>query len=169
MDVPNQASRQEEWWNSSSFCYLFYSEKLRHPFFFFFRRFYLFFMRHTETVTETGAEGEAEFTQAAQWGTWTWDFRTTWAEGRCSTTEPPRCPECLLFTSTQSLHNITAARRGYDPSDTLIQVMIFWQVVSLLTLRDLSGTISFQTCVILTAGRCVPHHWERRWSPMSPT
>ena len=93
--------------------------------FFFFEDFIYLFMRHTETVTETG-QREAGSMQEAQCGTRTWDLRKTWAEGRCSTTEPPRCPECLLFKSTQFLYNVTVSIKWYDPSDTWIQVMMLW-------------------------------------------
>ena len=45
----------------------------------------------------------------------------------------------------------------------------FPQVVSLMTLWDLRGTMSLPVCVILTAVRCAPHHWELCWSPMTAT
>ena len=51
----------------------------------------------TQREAETQAEGEAGSLWEAWGGTWSQDPRiTTWAKGRCSTTEP--C-SCLLYTS----------------------------------------------------------------------
>ena len=48
-------------------------------------------MRDTEGEAETQAEGEASSLQGAQCGTGFQDLGImTWADGRCSTTEPPR-------------------------------------------------------------------------------
>ena len=60
---------------------------------FFFLRFYLFIH---ERQAETQSEGEAGFMQGACCGTRSWVSRTTsWAKGRCQTTEPPRDPQGL--------------------------------------------------------------------------
>ena len=49
--------------------------------------------RERERKAETQAEGEAGSLQWAWCGTWSQDPKiTTWAEGRHSTTEPPRAP-----------------------------------------------------------------------------
>ena len=52
--------------------------------------------RHRESSRDTG-EGEAGSMQGARCGTPSWDSRIKpWAEGRCSTAEPPRDPmECF--------------------------------------------------------------------------
>ena len=52
-----------------------------------------------EREAETQAEGEAVSVQGARCGTQSWDSRITpWAEGRCSTAEPPRHPiKFLIF------------------------------------------------------------------------
>ena len=70
--------------------------KLQIKFIFFFR-FYLFIhKRHKEA--ETRAEGEAGSLQGARCGTRSQGPGiTTWAKGRCSTTETPRCPYLLVF------------------------------------------------------------------------
>ena len=50
-------------------------------------------MKDTEREAETQAGGEAGSLWGAQYGTQTQGPRiTTCAKGRCSTTEPPRCP-----------------------------------------------------------------------------
>ena len=55
-------------------------------------------MRETEREAETQAEGEAGSTQEAWCGTWSQDPGITpWAEGRCSTTEPPRYPNIFFL------------------------------------------------------------------------
>ena len=60
---------------------------------FYFKDFIYLFMRDIEREAETQAEGEAGSLLGAQCGTQSQDPRiTTWAEGRCSTTEPRRCP-----------------------------------------------------------------------------
>ncbi|CAD7688380.1 unnamed protein product [Nyctereutes procyonoides] len=63
----------------------------------FFLRFYLFIHdRHREREAETEAEGEAGSMQGAQRETRSQVSRITpWAEGRRSTTEPPRLPRFL--------------------------------------------------------------------------
>ena len=54
--------------------------------------------REREREAETQAEGEAGSMQGAQCGTRFQDSRITpWAEGKCSTTEPPRCPSNVYF------------------------------------------------------------------------
>ena len=54
-------------------------------------------MRDTEREAETQAEGEAGCLQGSRCGTRSQDPRiTTWAKGRCLTTEPPRHPEANL-------------------------------------------------------------------------
>ena len=56
-----------------------------------FKIFYLF-MRDTEREAE---EGDAVSLQGAHWGSQSWVSKfMLWTEGRCSTTEPPRCPMC---------------------------------------------------------------------------
>ena len=48
----------------------------------------------TEREAETKAEREAGSMQGAQCGTRSWDSRIMpWAEGRCSSTEPPDIPK----------------------------------------------------------------------------
>ena len=70
------------------------------PFFFFFRFIYLF-MRDTERDAETKAEGEAGFPQGTQCRTASQDPGITpWVKGRCSTTEPPRCPHTSVSKTT---------------------------------------------------------------------
>ena len=60
---------------------------------FYFLRFYLFILRDTQRETETQAEGEVGSLREAGCGTQSQDPGiTTWAEGRCSTTEPLRSP-----------------------------------------------------------------------------
>ena len=55
-------------------------------------------MRDTQRETETEAEGEAGSMQGARHGTRSQDSRiTTWAEGRCSTSEAPRHLLYFLF------------------------------------------------------------------------
>ena len=54
--------------------------------------------REREREAETQAEGEAGSMQGARGRTWSWDPRITpWAEGRCSTTEPPRCSQLMNY------------------------------------------------------------------------
>ena len=56
------------------------------------------FMGDIEREAETQAEREAGFSQGAQCGTRSQDPGIlTWAKGRCSTTEPLRCPSCPIF------------------------------------------------------------------------
>ena len=53
-----------------------------------------------ERQVETQAEGEAGSLRGARCGTRSWSRDrgiTPWAEGRCSTTEPPRRPGGLIF------------------------------------------------------------------------
>ena len=62
-------------------------------------------MRDTEREAETQAEGET----GSLWGTWCRTrFQdpgiTTWAEGRCSTTEPPRSP---IFSSSSIILKVS--------------------------------------------------------------
>ena len=55
--------------------------------------FFLIFIYSWETEAETWAEGEAGSLQGARCGTWSQDPGImTWAEGRCSTAEPPGLP-----------------------------------------------------------------------------
>ena len=55
------------------------------------------FMRDTEREAETQAEGEAGPRQGARCGARSRDPGVTpWAEGRCSTAEPPGLPFCSL-------------------------------------------------------------------------
>ena len=50
-------------------------------------------MRDTQREAEISAEREGSSLQAAQCGTGSRNSRITpWGEGRCSTAEPPRCP-----------------------------------------------------------------------------
>ena len=59
---------------------------------------------------ETQAEGEAGSTQGAPCGTRSWDSRITpWAEGRNSTTEPPRCPKKVYLKAKGA-----AKRAGFE-------------------------------------------------------
>ena len=60
----------------------------------FFKKYFIYlFMRNTERGAETQAEGEAGTLQRARCGTQTRDPGImTGVEGKCSTTEPPRCP-----------------------------------------------------------------------------
>ena len=55
----------------------------------------ILFIHESQREAETQAEGEA----GSPWGGWhgtrSWDQVTPWAEGRCSTSEPPRCPNLL--------------------------------------------------------------------------
>ena len=62
-------------------------------------------MRDTKRETETQAEGgEAGSMQGDWYGTWSRESRITpWAEGRCSTVEPPRCP-FFCFLKRGSFH-----------------------------------------------------------------
>ena len=75
----------------------------------FFLRFYLF-MRHTqrEREAETQAEGEAGSMPGAWCGTRYRDPRITpWAQGRCSTAEPPRRPGFkVLWTNHYELMDL---------------------------------------------------------------
>ena len=49
--------------------------------------------RERQREAETQAEGEAGSPWGARWGTWSQvPGITSWAKGRCSTTEPPRRP-----------------------------------------------------------------------------
>ena len=58
-----------------------------------FFKFVYLFLRDTERGAETQAEGEAGSPGGPQCGTQSQDPGiATWAKGRCSTTEPPRCP-----------------------------------------------------------------------------
>ena len=58
-------------------------------------------MRDAQREAEIQAEGEAGPPWGARYGTPSQDPRVTpWAKGRCSTTEPPRCPrEIDTFSS----------------------------------------------------------------------
>ncbi|XP_072606274.1 uncharacterized protein [Vulpes vulpes] len=59
----------------------------------FFKDFICLFMRDTQREAETQAEGEAGSLRGARRGTRSQDPGvTSWAKGRCSTLEPPRCP-----------------------------------------------------------------------------
>ena len=70
-------------------------------------------MRDTERELETQAEGEAVFLWGAQCGTGSQDPRTTtWAKGRCSTAEPPRCPTDGHFLRPINLFSLTIPIQG---------------------------------------------------------
>ena len=72
-------------------------------------------MRDPERRTETQAEGEADSTQKARFRTRSRDSRiTTWAKGRCSTTEPPRWP-----TSEAFINGVTKEDTGTGQSALL--------------------------------------------------
>ena len=61
-------------------------------FFLFFQDFIYLVMRHTERGRDMG-RGRNRLLTGNCCGTWSQDSRImTWAKGRCSTTEPPRCP-----------------------------------------------------------------------------
>ena len=69
------------------------SEKRGFLFFVFFKDLIYLFMRNTHTEAETQAEGKAVSPWGARCGTRSQDPEITpWAEGRCSTAEPPRHP-----------------------------------------------------------------------------
>ena len=57
----------------------------------FFKKYFMYlFMRNTKREAETQAEGETGSLRGARWGTRSQDPGiTSWAEGRCSTVEPP--------------------------------------------------------------------------------
>ena len=82
-------------------------------FIYFLKIFMYLFVIDREAETQAG--GEAGFLLAAQCGTWSQDPGiTTWAKGRCSVTEPPRCP---LFFSLNILFIYsweTQEERGRD-------------------------------------------------------
>ena len=70
-------------------------------------------MRDTEREAETKAEGEPGSMQGARYGTGSQDSGIMpWAEDRCSTAEPLRCPTLTqylkhsqaLCTNTEGLH-----------------------------------------------------------------
>ena len=97
-------------------------------------------MRHTQTDTETQAEEEAGFMQGARCGTPSQDSRIMpWAQGRRSTTEPPRDPHEATFLETVSLWApfplAALLNGGYVFSDTslplvhptFIPVRTFWR------------------------------------------
>ena len=67
----------------------------------FFKRFNLFIHERYRERGETQAEGEAGSLLGAWFGTRSQDPGiTTWAKGRCLTTETPRCSlECMIFVS----------------------------------------------------------------------
>ena len=77
--------------------------------------------RHTERGRERQAEGEAGSLWGAQYGTRSWDPGVMpWAEGRCFTTDPPRCPrsmiksfEHVMITSKIYQNNYVASNAGY--------------------------------------------------------
>ena len=77
----------------------------------FFLRFYLFIHeRHRETHTQ--AEGEAGSLWGARCGTWSQDSRIMpWAEGRCSTTEPPRHPMWVISNGCSHICRINSQAR----------------------------------------------------------
>ena len=63
-----------------------------------FLKFYFIYSWETQKEAETQAEGEAGSLRGARCRTWFQDPGImTWAKGRCSTTEPPRCPSILWF------------------------------------------------------------------------
>ena len=67
----------------------------------FFKDFIYLSMRDTQRETETQAEGEASSMQGARCGIRSRNPGiTAWAKGRCSTTEPPRCPQLHILKKT---------------------------------------------------------------------
>ena len=76
-------------------------------------------MRDTEREAETQAEGEAGSLWVAWCGTWSQDPRImTWAKGRCSTAEPPRCPRTDLVKRTPPLLPVSSLRtKHHTPED----------------------------------------------------
>ena len=71
----------------------------------FLKKYFIYlFLRDTERETETQAEGEVGSLRGAQCGTQSRDPRVrSWAKGRCSTAEPPRCPPKMPFLNKNVL------------------------------------------------------------------
>ena len=71
-------------------------------------------MKDTQREAETWAGGEAGSLWGSQWGIQSQDPRImTWAKGRCSIIEPPRCPQKFDFKAWYSYHlcaNLTFCR-----------------------------------------------------------
>ena len=72
-------------------------------------------MRDTQREADTYTEGEAGSLQGARWETRSQDPGiTTWAKGRRSTTEPPRCPWMRFKLATLVIFRNPT--RGYKPN-----------------------------------------------------
>ena len=91
-----------------SSCQLYLLQTIKIHLLTFFLRLYSF-VRDTEREVETQTEGEAGSPRGARCGTWSQDPGvTTWAKGRCSTTEPPRCPYIWIFLFQFKTFSLTA-------------------------------------------------------------
>ena len=104
--------------------HLFYSLNL-FIFCFFKKCFIYLFMRDTEREAESQAEGEA----GSLWGAWcrtrSQDPRImSWVKGKCSTTEPPRCPMYTLFLSIY--HHLPISKIVTDKTNMFHQKSVLW-------------------------------------------
>ena len=96
----------------------------------FLKIFIYLFMRDTHWEAEAQAEREADFPWWTQCRTWSQDPRiTTWAKGRCSTTESPRNPFpliCIHYIYISSHSNLY-----FFPHWLLTLVYMFmWSIIS---------------------------------------
>ena len=76
-------------------------------FLFLYKDFIYLFPRDTDREAETQAEGEGGSMKGARHGTPSWVSRITlWAEGRCSTAEPPGCLFSCFFIVVKYIHSL---------------------------------------------------------------
>ena len=82
------------------------SPQLKVERFFFFFKILFIYSWETQRERKRHRQREAGSSQEAQCGTWSQDPRIThWAEGRCSTTEPLRCPKQSGKPFCEAFHN----------------------------------------------------------------
>ena len=102
-------------------------------------------MRDTEREPETQAGSQ----RGTGCGTQSQDSRITpWAEGRCSTTEPPRCPKWItfLFPCALSHYHLELSSRGqlaFQPFGSFVHLSRFVVLPDIETYIPTSSTCSF--------------------------
>ena len=104
-------------------------------------------MRQSEREAETQAKGEAGSLQGPRCGTRSWNPRImtwAWTEGRCSTPEPPRCPEFSSFKARKTLSAIGTPKilhtRLMEP------IVLFYIPIKLYLLENFKQSVK-EACV----------------------
>ena len=93
-------------------------------------------MRDTVREAETQAEGEASPMQGAQCGTRSRASRITpWAEGRCPTAGPPRCPPLVYLNQISSVR-MSGVEGGSGKSLPYLSILLPLPAAGLTGSRD---------------------------------